>query len=879
MSNFSSNPSGPVAPKRFKIPTDDPAPMAPAVAAPTRSESQHNAASASTATCPLLAALWRSDRIHQLGTLDRQTKHFKNIHVKDTTEAVRRALALSGEGYDTYFALAEFKNPFSRSAENSVGASGFWVDIDCGESKAAARKGYATIDDARLALTQFCKEAELLEPTHTVDSGGGIHAYWILDKVVERSTWQAYAAKLKALTRALNFLADDSRTADIASVLRVPGTMNYKYEPPRQVALLHASDNFIEKSAMLQAIDLAHARLCPAVVKVATPNTVNVSANQSSHDRTSSTGGRVFSNAELRALLEQLDPDVEYGDWTKVSMAIHHVTGGSEDGLAIFDEWSRRGSKYKGSSEIRVKWRSFKTDRVNSYNIGTIINMVKTNGVDWMAVCSEAADPFEACETTVEYADHKLVATPQPAIQSKSKPRSAAKAETGIYTSAALDGIQQQFGLINFTGKLCLFDRFSLTSCTVKGNASRLILSNRSDGTLLIKRAVRSKFPQASADGVAEEFWLNPNTICYDGVDFNPIGTADNYLNLWLGPTIIAKVGRWELIRTFLLEIICGGDKGHYQYLVCYLAHALQRPEEKPGVMIILLGGQGIGKGTLARILNKIWVATFLQINNVDSVTGNFNASLERAYIVFMDEALFAGDRKAADSLKSLVTEPVVHINEKHQPARQTSSFHRFFAATNADHLKNTDRDDRRDFALRVSEARKGDFAYWTALNHEIGNGGVEAMVHDLLAMDLSGFNVRAKPDTKELMEQKVQSLGHIQRWWYECLCSGELSMDGDWPEFITTDYAIEEIWEMAGSRGYKKPAANDVVQALKKLCPSASKAQKKSDGLCRKRGFSLPPLDQARAEFDAYIGGAVKWDVPQNADDFETGAAASGET
>lgn len=48
MSNYFSNQSGPVAPKHFKIPTDDPAPMAPAVVAQTNGNSQLAAAQANT---------------------------------------------------------------------------------------------------------------------------------------------------------------------------------------------------------------------------------------------------------------------------------------------------------------------------------------------------------------------------------------------------------------------------------------------------------------------------------------------------------------------------------------------------------------------------------------------------------------------------------------------------------------------------------------------------------------------------------------------------------------------------------------------------------------------------------------------------------------
>ena len=286
--------------------------------------------------------------------------------------------------------------------------------------------------------------------------------------------------------------------------------------------------------------------------------------------------------------------------------------------------------------------------------------------------------------------------------------------------------------------------------------------------------------------------------------------------------------------------------------------------------MIILLGGQGTGKGTLSRILQKIWSATYLQVNNVDTVTGNFNAALERSFMVFMDEALFVGDRRAADALKSLVTEPLIHVNEKYQPGRQTQSYHRFIAATNADHFKNTESDDRRDFTLRVSEIHKGDHDYWKALYDEIDNGGVAAMVHDLYAMDLSEFNVRAKPATKELLEQKLLSLPPIERWWYDCLDSGgfekEISFlfslenrNSEWPEFLSTDAAIDGIMNTAGGKIHKKPSANDVVKTLMRICPSIIKRQRKVDGN-RRRGLVIPSLQQARAEFEQYIGGPVDW-------------------
>ena len=446
----------------------------------------------------------------------------------------------------------------------------------------------------------------------------------------------------------------------------------------------------------------------------------------------------------------------------------------------------------------------------------------------------------------------------------------AKKSRPPLTQSELLLALQERYALIDMNGKVWMLKNDSISAKAEDGTAGKLAFSNRYDGTLLLARSVNVLDPTGDAKNVIDNFLVSSKTRCYDGIEFNPRGSSGNLLNLWVGPTIQAKAGEWRLIQSFLLEVICDGDHECYCYLIRFIAHALQRPEEKPGILIILIGGQGTGKGTLGRILRLIWSATYLQVHNIDAVTGNFNASLERAFIVFMDEALFAGDRKASDALKSLVTEPVIHINEKHQPARQTHSYHRFFATTNADHFKNTERDDRRDVALRVSESRKGDHAYWQALNFEIEQGGVEAMVHELLTMDLTGFNVRQKPETKELLAQKLQSLGPIPRWWHDCLSGGGVDADGNWADFISTDAAVKGIVELAGRRLFKTPSPAEVVHALLKLCPSAAKKQQQ-DNLKRQRGLSLPPLQQARAEFEQYIGGAINWDSDESLKDADS--------
>lgn len=76
---------------------------------------------------------------------------------------------------------------------------------------------------------------------------------------------------------------------------------------------------------------------------------------------------RTSSLGELQQLLAHQDPDMNMQDWVKVGMAIHHETGGSDEGLALWDEWSRRSDKYTGDTFTR--WRSFH-DTANAVTVG-----------------------------------------------------------------------------------------------------------------------------------------------------------------------------------------------------------------------------------------------------------------------------------------------------------------------------------------------------------------------------------------------------------------------------------------------------------------------------------------------------------------------------
>jgi hypothetical protein len=122
----------------------------------------------------------------------------------------------------------------ARSKDLAISLRAIWLDVDVKEPP----KGYATLDDAMAGVAKFIMDAELPKPSALVATGGGLHVYWISDRDLPVAVWQPYADGLKFLALKHGLLCDAGVTSDAARILRVPGTYNFKQDPPRPVLVL-----------------------------------------------------------------------------------------------------------------------------------------------------------------------------------------------------------------------------------------------------------------------------------------------------------------------------------------------------------------------------------------------------------------------------------------------------------------------------------------------------------------------------------------------------------------------------------------------------------------------------------------------------------------
>ena len=78
------------------------------------------------------------------------------------------------------------------------------------------------------------------------------------------------------------------------------------------------------------------------------------------------------------ASLEWISPDVEYNDWMRVGASLYHGLGA--EGFALWDDWSRRGTKYQ-PGECEKKWPSFARQGGARVGISTLIWIARDNGM------------------------------------------------------------------------------------------------------------------------------------------------------------------------------------------------------------------------------------------------------------------------------------------------------------------------------------------------------------------------------------------------------------------------------------------------------------------------------------------------------------------
>jgi hypothetical protein len=175
---------------------------------------------------------------------DKKNKRVTPIPVNNLDELLRE-VERHKDSNQSYMALASFKigeKGYNRRQINAVKVKSLWIDVDCFNPNKPDRKAaYASVEAGLEALAAYLAESGLPQPT-IINSGFGLHVYWPLTYEIEPERWKGLALKLKASVTNQGLQADHSRTTDCASILRVPGTVNWGFVESQFVTLLQLGE-------------------------------------------------------------------------------------------------------------------------------------------------------------------------------------------------------------------------------------------------------------------------------------------------------------------------------------------------------------------------------------------------------------------------------------------------------------------------------------------------------------------------------------------------------------------------------------------------------------------------------------------------------------
>jgi hypothetical protein len=91
---------------------------------------------------------------------------------------------------------------------------------------------------SKAAIEQHLAGSAFPVPSAVVDSGGGLHGYWLLHEpfVLDSDDRRAAVEIIQRLW--VQAIGADAAVHDLVRILRIPGTLNFKYDPPRPVQFL-----------------------------------------------------------------------------------------------------------------------------------------------------------------------------------------------------------------------------------------------------------------------------------------------------------------------------------------------------------------------------------------------------------------------------------------------------------------------------------------------------------------------------------------------------------------------------------------------------------------------------------------------------------------
>lgn len=414
--------------------------------------------------------------------------------------------------------------------------------------------------------------------------------------------------------------------------------------------------------------------------------------------------------------MQTLPASDAYDNWCRVGMALHHQFSGGEEGLRLWDDWSKRSNNYD-AQEVSDKWKSFaKRSRVNPITFATVIKQVRD--VDGGAAISSAL------AVTIEDEIAALSGKQQLSrIIAKVASASLTQIDTQLITKKLAKKATELTG-----------EKFSAADVT------KLIKQARSSDEAVSRKEARVDFVDdyvfltQTGEFYKRETKERMKSFAFDTLHTRETPTNDgepqrasiyaaqriecvyndmyapmfadmfthcgvSYVNSYREPhykPVAPHSGIVERVKAHINHII--EDEREQQIFTYYLAHNVQHLGVKIPWSIVLQGVQGDGKSFFAEMMLHVLGGENVRLLNVQTLESAFTGWAAGQCMSFIEELKLDNYRKyeVLNNLKPYITNPTIEVTNKGKDPRNVLNTTNYIALTNFRDAIPIDTNDRR---------------------------------------------------------------------------------------------------------------------------------------------------------------------------------------
>jgi hypothetical protein len=452
---------------------------------------------------------------------------------------------------------------------------------------------------------------------------------------------------------------------------------------------------------------------------------------------------------DIRAALDHLDADCDRKAWVGHGAALKHQFG--DAGLALWQEWSRKGEKYPGDEELETQWRSLRaTPRGRApITVRSILKAASEKGWDNSPIqrkCFEATskwicEPMRTVNQLLREAVARIVATPllsvmetgallsqvQDSLKEKGhkvsradlqkqlrQAEAATRGRGGDDTTIPDDQLPAWARGITYIVQANEFYRHT-TGQKWKPEA----LNNAMGKYLLTQGEEESMRPTIRP----QDYLLNKVKIpCVDFYLYNPERPADiivnhdrrTFINTYRPTYPEADLRRAKdagaVLEEHLRRLI--GDTFIERTLLDWCAYQIQTPGAKILWCPVIYGPEGAGKTALAEALMAcLGPSNSKKVSAHAVIDSKWTEWAADTQLVVVSEIRVVGESRHAvmNKLKELITDETIPVEQRNQDTRTVKNYANYYLTSNHDDALAITANDRRYFVIATKARTEAD--------------------------------------------------------------------------------------------------------------------------------------------------------------------------